>query len=106
MVRSHTATDGRTTPPRTLDGASLLIADPATPLTDLAPQPRRVMEMCLPGALTVAEVSAHLHLPGAVVKAVVAKLVDSGHLVHRAPFSAADVDLSLLERVLDGLRKL
>lgn len=106
LVRSHTVTHGLPTPPRTLDGVTLLIADPKVPLAGLSAQARRVMELCLPGELTVAEVSAHLHLPGAVVRSVVAGLIGSGHLFHRVPYSAAELDRTFLERVLDGLRKL
>lgn len=65
------------------------------------------MQHCLPGALSLAEVSADLQLPGAVTKVVVASLVDSGHLISRSPVPAAQQhDRQLLERILDGLHKL
>ncbi|WP_425566705.1 hypothetical protein, partial [Planomonospora alba] len=57
VVRSHTATGGHATPSRSsLDEATLLIADPKMPLAGLAAQAYRVMDLCLPGVLSVSEV--------------------------------------------------
>lgn len=109
MVRSYTATGGRARPSRsTLDEATLLIADPKMPLAGLAAQAYRVMDLCLPGVLSVSEVAYHLQLPGAVTKVVVSDLVDSGHLVARAPFvpAAHQHDEDFLRRVLHGLQQL
>ncbi|MFD3422427.1 DUF742 domain-containing protein [Streptomyces decoyicus] len=109
MVRSYTAMDGRATPSRsTLDEVTLLIADPKMPLAGMGAQAHRVMDLCLPGVLAVSEVAAHLELPGAVTKVIVSGLVDSGHLVARAPFvpTAEQHDEGLLRRVLHGLQKL
>ncbi|WP_327153242.1 DUF742 domain-containing protein [Streptomyces tubercidicus] len=109
MVRSYTATGGRATPSRTtLDEATLLIADPKVPRAGLRAQAYRVMELCLPGVLAVSEVAVHLELPGAVTKVIVCGLVDSGHLVARAPFvpAAEQHDEDFLRRVLHGLHKL
>ena len=63
------------------------------------------MELCRGGALSVAEVAAHLALPVGIVKVLLSDLVDSGHIVTRA--SVYEVDQSedrLLREVLDGLR--
>lgn len=108
MVRPYTPTGGQATPTRrSLDLATLLIADHSKPLHGLDAHAYRVMEHCLPGALSVAEVSADLHLPGAVTKVLVASLVDSGHLISRSPVAAAQQpDRQLLESLLDGLIKL
>ncbi|MEW2401355.1 DUF742 domain-containing protein [Streptomyces sp. NPDC046862] len=108
MVRPYTPTGGQATPSRrTLDLATLLIADRDKPLQGLSAHAHRVMQHCLPGALSLAEVSADLQLPGAVTKVVVASLVDSGHLISRSPVPAAQQhDKRLLERILDGLHKL
>jgi len=108
MVRPYTPTGGRAAPSRkSLDLATLLIADRAKPLHGLSAHAYRVMEHCLPGALSVAEVSAYLQLPGAVVKVVVSSLVDSGHLISRDPVPPAQQpDTELLGRILDGLNKL
>ncbi|MBG0817561.1 DUF742 domain-containing protein [Planomonospora sp. ID82291] len=109
VVRSYTATGGRAAPSRTsLDEATLLIADPKLPLAGLQAQAYRVMDLCLPGVLSVSEVAHHLRLPGAVTKVVVSGLVDSGHLVARAPFTptADQHDEDFLRRVLHGLQQL
>ncbi|WP_030548234.1 DUF742 domain-containing protein [Streptomyces albus] len=108
MVRSYTVTGGRATPSRTsLDEATLLIADHKMPLTGLSSHAHRVMDLCLPGVLSVAEVGHHLQLPGAVTKVIVSGLVDSGHLVARSPVPAAQQhDMALLERILDALHAL
>ncbi|MEU4233302.1 DUF742 domain-containing protein [Nonomuraea sp. NPDC026600] len=109
MVRSHTATDGNATPaPGRLDDATLLLADPNRPRTGLAAQARRVMDLCQPGVLSVSEVAYHLRLPGAVVKVIVSRLVNSGHLAARAPFvpAAGQYSEDLLQEVLHALQKL
>ncbi|MEU7316545.1 DUF742 domain-containing protein [Streptomyces sp. NPDC007083] len=108
MVRPYTPAGGQATPTRkSLDLATLLIADRDKPLHGLSAHAHRVMEHCLPGALSIAEVSADLQLPGAVTKVVVSSLVDSGHLISRAPVPEAQQhDKELLERILHGLHKL
>ncbi|MBB0246117.1 DUF742 domain-containing protein [Streptomyces alkaliphilus] len=109
MVRPYAAAGGNLTPTRsTLDPATLLIADPKVPLTGLGAYPHRLMALCLPGVLSVAEAAVRLELPVAVTMPIASRLVDSGHLVARAPFvPAADRhDRAFLERILDGLRKL
>ncbi|MFI9772832.1 DUF742 domain-containing protein [Streptomyces sp. NPDC052415] len=108
MVRPYTPTGGRAVPTRrTLDVATLLIADPNKPLAGLDAHSHRLMQHCLPGVLSLAEVSADLQLPAAVTKVLVASLVDSGHLIRRRPVPAAQrADPVLLERVIHALRKL
>ncbi|WP_236073160.1 DUF742 domain-containing protein [Streptomyces tardus] len=108
MVRSYTPTGGVARPTRrTLDDATLLMVDEEKELRGLEPEPYRVMELCRPGRLSLAEVSYHLHLPRTVTTVIVAHLVDSGHLIARAPVPAASVhDTALLERILDGLHAL
>ncbi|WP_031110254.1 DUF742 domain-containing protein [Streptomyces sp. NRRL S-146] len=106
LVRSYVVTDGRGHPTRnTLDLVTLLIATDDLPLTGLNPEKRRLMELCQPGALSVAEVAGHLSLPVGVAKVLIADLMDSGHIVTRAPIPAArPTDARILQEVLDGLR--
>ncbi|WP_235978325.1 MULTISPECIES: DUF742 domain-containing protein [Streptomyces] len=107
MVRPYVPTGGRAVPTRrSLDLATLLIPVRDKPLHGLDVHAFRVMRHCLPGTQSVAEVSAHLKLPGAVTKVIVASLVDSGHLISRSPAPAAaqQHDLGLLEAVLHGLQ--
>jgi hypothetical protein len=55
--------------------------------------------------LSIAEVSAHLHLPLGVVRVLVGDMADEQLVVVYRPAHAGDrPDLALLERVLDGLR--
>jgi hypothetical protein len=50
-------------------------------------------------------VAGHLELPVSVTKILIADLMDSGHLVTRAPIPAARLsDARILREVLDGLR--
>ncbi|MER6630299.1 DUF742 domain-containing protein [Streptomyces sp. NPDC000987] len=106
LVRSYVVTDGRAHPTRnTLDLVTLLIAADDLPLAGLNPEKRRLMELCRPGALSVAEVAGHLALPVSVTKVLIADLMDSGHIVTRAPVPAArPSDLTILQEVLDALR--
>ncbi|MFE5842053.1 DUF742 domain-containing protein [Streptomyces niveus] len=109
LVRSYTATGGRVVPSRSsLDEATLLRADPKVERAGLGAQARRVMDLCLPGVVSIAEVAARLGLPVAVTKVIVSDLVDSKHLMSRSPYvPAADgADEEFLERVLDALHKL
>ncbi|UGY91482.1 DUF742 domain-containing protein [Streptomyces gobiensis] len=106
LVRPYVVTDGRAHPTRnTLDLVTLLIAATDLPLAGLSPEKRRLMELCLPGSLSVAEVAGHLALPVSVTKVLIADLIDSGHIVARPPIPPAQqTEAQLLQEVLDGLR--
>jgi hypothetical protein len=106
LVRPYVVTDGRAHPTRnTFDLVTLVIAATDRPLSGLSPEKLRVMRLCRPGALSVAEVSGHLALPVSVTKVLLGDLVDSGHIITRAPVPAAQLpDARLLQEVLDGLR--
>lgn len=108
MVRPYTPAAGVAAPSRrSLDLVTLLIADRDKPLHGLSAHAQRVMQHCLPGVLSVAEVSADLQLPCAVTKVLVAQLVTSGHLISRDPVPAAQQhDKQLLERILSGLQNI
>ncbi|QFR01023.1 DUF742 domain-containing protein [Streptomyces phaeolivaceus] len=106
LVRSYVVTGGRSHPTRnTLDLVTLLIATTDLSLAGLTPEKRRVMELCRHGSLSLAEVAGHLRLPVSVTKVLIADLMDSGHIVTRAPIPAArPSDARILQEVLDGLR--
>ncbi|MDX2842095.1 DUF742 domain-containing protein [Streptomyces ipomoeae] len=119
-MRSYVVTDGRAHPTRnTLDLVTLLVAATDLPLTGLTPEKRRVMELCRPGSLSLAEVAGHLELPVSVTKVLVADLMDSGHIVTRTPSPTLEqahaggppsaprpFDARILQEVIDGLRAL
>jgi len=106
LVRPYVVTDGRSRPTRnTLDLVTLLIAANDLPLTGLSPEKRRLMRLCRPGALSVAEVAGHLGLPVSVTKVLIADLIDSGHIFPRPPVPPAErSDVGILQEVLNGLR--
>ncbi len=96
-------------PPRLrTDHATLLSLAPSAPRAGLGVQARRVLALCAPGVVSVAEVAAHLEMPGGVVRALVADLVARGNLLAADPFvpQAQPHEKEFLERILDGLQKL
>jgi DNA-directed RNA polymerase specialized sigma24 family protein len=105
LVRPHVVTEGRAHPSRnTFDALTVVIAT-REQLGALSPEKRRLMELCRGGALSVAEVAAHLSLPISVTKVLLSDLVDSGHIATRAtvPYTTRPNE-KLLKDVLDGLR--
>ncbi|AXK34598.1 DUF742 domain-containing protein [Streptomyces armeniacus] len=125
LVPAYLATYGRANPSRnTLDRLSVLHVPDAPgraggpgpaggtgggpdALSGLRPEERRLLDLLRPGALSLAEASAHLRLPVSVVKVLVADLVDTGHLQARPPAPEHRLpEREILEKVLDGLRTL
>jgi hypothetical protein len=106
LVRPYVVTEGRAHPSRnTFDLVTLVAATGDRPSSGLSPEKRRLVELCRPGALSVAEVAGHLALPVSVTKVLLADLVDSGHILTRAPIPPAELpEAKLLQEVLDGLR--
>lgn len=108
LVRPYVVTGGRSSASRNhFDLATLVISHSDLSRTGLTPEQRRVVELCLPGALSAAEISGHLGLPLGVLRILLADLMDSGHITTRAPIPAAQrPGKILLEEVLRGLRAL
>ncbi|NUU21219.1 MAG: DUF742 domain-containing protein [Streptomycetaceae bacterium] len=106
LVRPYVVTEGRAHPSRnTFDLVTLVYAPGDLPMSGLGPEKRRLVELCRPGSLSVAEVAGYLALPVGVVKVLLADLVDTGHILTRAPIPAAELPhVQLLQEVLDGLR--
>ncbi|APE34043.1 hypothetical protein BOX37_08710 [Nocardia mangyaensis] len=109
LVRLYAVTRGRgRAPRRELDLTTLLIdahaeAAPRRP----GPEYDAIVEMCR-APLSVAEVSAHLHLPLTLTKVLVGDLIDDGRLAARAPEPTASepsTDLHVLRAVLAGIRR-
>ena len=98
-------TGGLSHPTREMDLVTLLVAQD-TPRQGLTPEQRRVLGLCSrQGALSIAEIAAHLDLPPSVVTILAAGLMDSGHL--SVPTPLTDIpDVELLREVLRGLRQL
>ncbi|MFE4681385.1 DUF742 domain-containing protein [Streptomyces sp. NPDC056721] len=105
LVRPYTVSNGRTQPTTSLDLLSLVMATGATPLGYLGPEHGEALELCA-HPTSVAEIAAHLKLPAAVTKVLLSDLVDCGAISTKPPtFHDNPTDRSLLEAVLDGLRR-
>jgi len=101
LIRPYSVTAGRTRPTVDLDLVSLVIATTRTP-PGMDPEHRRMLGLCRTPT-SVAEVSAHMRLPVAVTKVLLADLVDCDAVITHAPYGATH-DPELLERLLDGLQ--
>ncbi|MFF3014637.1 DUF742 domain-containing protein [Streptomyces sp. NPDC057939] len=113
VTRPYTATGGRTRPAVALDPLSPVTATGVRPRVPLGPEHALALRICAgTAAVTVAEVAGQLRLPAMVVKVLLSDLMEHGAVSTRAPrfpgpdpaCAAAD-DLTLLEAVLDGLRR-
>lgn len=105
LVRPFTVSNGRTRPTVELDLMSQVMATGATTFIHLGPEHVQVLDLCFV-PVSVAEVAAHLRLPAAVTKVLLSDLVDCGTLTAKSPAHHHNpTDRSLLEAVLDGLRR-
>ncbi|MGW0699827.1 DUF742 domain-containing protein [Streptomyces sp. NPDC002867] len=105
LIRPYTVSGGRTRPTTALDLLSLVMATGSAPQGHLGPEHTMALGLCH-GPTSVAEISAHLRLPAVVTKVLLSDLVDCGAVTARAPRTHdTPTDRSLLEAVLDGLRR-
>ena len=105
-VRPYAMTGGRTRPTHgTLEIETLVSTACSVDLTPKLTVEQRAIAVLCHDLLSIAEVSAKLHLPLGVVRILVGDMADE-HLVmvHRPAHIGDRPDLALLERVLDGLR--
>lgn len=106
LVRPYTVSNGRTRPTAPLDLLSLLVPTGTAPMGHLGPEHAQAFGLCVAGPTSVAEIAAQLRLPAVVTKVLLSDLVECGALVAKAPtFRHNPTDRSLLEAVLDGLRR-
>ena len=110
LVRPYAMTGGRTRPRYQLAIEALVstTADPSR-TSGLLPEHQRICQLCQE-IKSVAESSALLSIPLGVARILVADLAEAGLVAIHQPAGAdepgAQPDLTLLERVLSGLRKL
>ncbi|GAB3453482.1 DUF742 domain-containing protein [Streptomonospora sediminis] len=72
----------------------------------LEPEQLRILEMCT-RPQSVAEVSAHLDVPVAVVKVLLGDLIGRGYVLARAPYTQqSPMHRDILQAVLDGIQRL
>jgi hypothetical protein len=107
-VRPYAMTGGRTRPTHDVLEIETLVSTTST--VDLTPKltvEQRAIAVLCHDILSIAEVSAKLHLPLGVVRILVGDMADE-HLVvvHRPAHPCDRPDLALLERVLYGLHSI
>ncbi|MFJ1755815.1 DUF742 domain-containing protein [Kitasatospora sp. NPDC088134] len=110
LIRPFAMTGGRTRPRYELALEALVSAavDPARMAT-LLPEHQRIVSLCRE-VKSVAEISALLGFPLGVARILVADLAEAGLVAIHQPAAGGESgnqpDVTLLERVLSGLRKL
>ncbi len=107
LVRPYTVTGGRTRPSAEFRLITLVAATGRT-LGEVTPEHTRILRVCR-HPTSVAEISAHLRLPVAVIKILLADLLGWRAIVTRAPVAFPDMarpDRHVLEAVIDALRAL
>ncbi|GCD34617.1 MULTISPECIES: DUF742 domain-containing protein [Streptomyces] len=110
LVRPYAMTGGRTRPRYQLAIEALVstTADPSQ-LPGLLPEHQRICHLTRE-VKSVAEISALLHIPLGVARILVADLAEAGMVAIHQPGGSGEAggtpDVTLLERVLSGLRKL
>ena len=109
LVRPYAMTGGRTRPRYQLAIEALVStsADPSQYQT-LLPEHQRICHLCME-VKSVAEISALLAIPLGVARILVADLAEAGMVAIHQPGggeAGGQPDVTLLERVLSGLRKL
>ncbi|MFH8473628.1 DUF742 domain-containing protein [Streptomyces sp. NPDC018000] len=108
LIPAYLVTGGRTRPAGpALDRLAVLVRTATDLPPDTDSEQRRLCELLEPGALTVVESAVHLHLPVSATVFLATDLEAAGHLHTRPPIpSAGEIDRSLVERLLVGLRSL
>jgi hypothetical protein len=107
LVRPYAVTGGRTQPD-TEFGLVTIVVSTGRPLGDIGPEHDQILDVCQ-RPVSVAEVSALVHLPVAVIKILLADLLSWQAIVTRAPVSLLETtrpERHVLEALLDGLRHL
>ncbi|WP_067964006.1 DUF742 domain-containing protein [Nocardiopsis trehalosi] len=108
LVRPYVMTQGRQRGDAVqLDMISVVIAARAE-VDEMALEPEqvRILQLCR-RAQSVAEVSAHLDVPVAVVKVLLGDLIGRGYVLARAPYTTqSPVSRDILQAVLDGIQRL
>jgi uncharacterized protein DUF742 len=109
-VRPYAMTGGRTRPTHDDLEIETLVSTSTTSTREQTPkltvEQRAIAALCH-DLLSIAEVSARLHLPLGVVRILVGDMADE-HLVivHRPAHAGDRPDLAVLERVLNGLHSI
>ena len=110
LIRPYAMTGGRTRPRYQLAIEALVsTTTPPERFASLLPEHQRICHLCQE-IKSVAEISALLTIPLGVARILVADLAESGLVAIHQPAAGGESggtpDVTLLERVLSGLRKL
>lgn len=109
LVRLYAVTRGRGAVERPELNMSTLVVDAerGRALRRAEPEYAAIVRLCRT-PISVAEVSAHLHLPLTVTKVLIGDLIDDRRLIFREPPepTGSSADMGLLHAVLEGIRTL
>ena len=108
-IRPYAVTGGRTRSKGELIPIEALVSVIGRPPVQLSAEKLRIVDLAMTQYLSIAELSAHMHMPVGVVRVLVGDLVEEGHArVHGAVASSYNpaTTLSVLESVLDGISAL
>ena len=105
-VRPYAMTGGRTRPTHDALAIETLVSTTSSvDLTSKLTVEQRAIAVLCHDLLSIAEVSAHLHLPLGVIRVLVGDMADEHLVMVHRPIHAGDrPDLALLKQVLDGLQ--
>jgi hypothetical protein len=108
-IRPYALTGGRTRGSGDLLPIEALVSVLGRPAVQLSTEKLRIVDLAMAQYLSIAELSAHMHMPVGVVRVLVGDLVEAGHArIHGAATPAYNpaTTLSVLESVLDGISAL
>jgi hypothetical protein len=108
LVRPYTVTRGRTAPRYQLEIEAMVTAShyDAGDVSRLSPECQAILDFCRDWR-SVAEVSAVLRLPLGVARVLITDLATEGLVrIHQRDQEQRRPDVKLLERVLQGIRRL
>jgi hypothetical protein len=111
LVRPYAITGGRTSPNGS-DFAliTLVMAKPSSHALDRhveQPELSAILDLCRDRPLAVVEIAARLDLPASVVRVLCGDLLDRSMISIKPPGRESSApSVELLERVIDGIRKL
>ena len=107
LVRPYAVTGGRTKPDhRDLEMLTVVVAIHADGGENVGAEHARLLEAC-EHPLAVAEVAARTGFPLTVAKILIGDLIDRDRIAICTEWeSALTLDMNLMQKVLDGLRKL
>ncbi|MDT0306385.1 DUF742 domain-containing protein [Streptomyces sp. DSM 44917] len=111
LVRPYAVTGGRTSPSGSDFSLITLVATtaPAHSIDRRAEQPElaAILDLCRERPLAIVEIAARLDLPASVVKVLCGDLLGRSMITVKAPGQGTGApSVELLERVIDGIRRL